>query len=260
MAKNDLTILKIGGSLLNPGQFPLLMKGLAPFLKRNRAVVVHGGGKEVTAMAERLGLETKFVHGRRFTDDATMEVVEMVLGGKVNPYIADQLNALGVPALGLSGRNARIVAAKPVRELGRVGLPSKIRSETIRSFLERGLVPVFASIASDGKGGALNVNADEMASAIATALKAKRLILFTDVPGVLDASKNTIPAITLAQSRKLVADGVITGGMIPKIRSSFEAIRKGVGEIWILEGKLPLKDSRGTVLTSRSSKTRHPFI
>jgi acetylglutamate kinase len=170
-----------------------------------------------------------------------------------------QLNALGVPAIGLSGRNARMVVAKPVPELGRVGLPVKVRADLVRSFLDRKLAPIFASIASDGKGGALNINADEMASAIAVALKARRLILFTDVPGVLDASKRTIPAIRFAESRKLIQDGVITGGMIPKIESSFGAIKKGVGEIWILQGRLPLKDASGTVLTSKSSTTKHPF-
>jgi acetylglutamate kinase len=259
MPSNGLTVLKVGGSLLNPEQFPLLLKALAPFLKKNRTVVVHGGGKEITAMCERLGLETRFVNGRRFTDEPMMEVVEMVLGGKVNPYIADQLNALGVPAIGLSGRNARMVVAKPVPELGRVGLPVKVRADLVRSFLDRKLAPIFASIASDGKGGALNINADEMASAIAVALKARRLILFTDVPGVLDASKRTIPAIRFAESRKLIQDGVITGGMIPKIESSFGAIKKGVGEIWILQGRLPLENASGTVLTSKSSTTKHPF-
>jgi acetylglutamate kinase len=169
------------------------------------------------------------------------------------------LNALKISALGLSGRDGEIVRAKVVSDLGRVGIPSLVKKEPILRILSTGDVPVFSSIASDGKAGALNVNADEMASALAVSLKAHRLILFTDVPGILDADKRTISHITPAKGKELIRSGVITGGMIPKVNSAFQALKKGVKEIWILEGKLPLSKSRGTCLSLSSQLSTHPF-
>jgi len=232
--------------LLEAGNFEKLVKALAPKLKKQRAVIVHGGGKEVTDLAAKLGLKSRFVKGRRFTDDAMMSVVEMVLSGKVNPHLVGCLNALGVRAVGLSGRDGGIVRAKKVPGLGRVGLPSKIKTQPIQRMLSHGDIPVFSSIASDGKGGALNVNADEMACALAMALKARRLILFTDVPGILDSSKKTLHRISEKSAADLIRRGVITGGMIPKVRAALAALKKGVKEILILEGKLPLAKAQGT--------------
>ena len=259
MRTDNVTVIKIGGSLLDKGKFERWIRSLASFLKRHPVVLIHGGGKEVTELCGKLGIATRFVQGRRFTDDATMSAAEMVLSGKVNPAIVAQLNRAGVHAVGLSGRDGAAVSAKRVASLGRVGVPNKVRVPLIRSMLSRKILPVFSSIADDGKGGALNVNADEMASAIAAALGAKRLILYTDVPGVLDASKNTIPHITEKMSRELIQTGVISGGMIPKINSSFQALRKGIGEIWILEGTLPIRQAKGTVLSNRAVTAKHPF-
>ncbi len=259
MRTDNVTVIKIGGSLLDKGRFERWIRSLASFLKRHPVVLIHGGGKEVTELCGKLGIATKFVQGRRFTDDATMAAAEMVLSGKVNPAIVAQLNRAGVHAVGLSGRDGAAVSAKRVASLGRVGVPNKVRVPLIQSMLSRKILPVFSSIADDGKGGALNVNADEMASAIAAALGAKRLILYTDVPGVLDASKNTIPHITEKMSRELIQTGVISGGMIPKINSSFQALREGIGEIWILEGTLPIRQAKGTVLSNRAVTAKHPF-
>lgn len=259
MKRPDLTVIKIGGSLLQTENFKAWVRALVPFLKKHPAVLIHGGGKEVTQLADKLGIESRFVQGRRFTDERTMEVAEMVLSGKVNPFIVSEFNRMGIAALGLSGRDGKTVSAKRVAALGSVGVPSRVRTDVIASLLRQKFVPVFSSIADDGKGGALNVNADEMASSIAESMKASRLILYTDVPGVLDASGKTIPSISLAESRTLIQSGVITGGMIPKIQSSFRALQKGIGEIWILQGSLPLAQSKGTRLSNRASSALNPF-
>ncbi|OGR84626.1 MAG: acetylglutamate kinase [Elusimicrobia bacterium RIFCSPLOWO2_01_FULL_54_10] len=243
-----LTVIKIGGSLLEKGNFEPLVRALVPFLKKNKAILVHGGGKEVTALGDQLKVESRFVNGRRFTDDKMMAIVEMVLSGKVNPFLVGRLNSMKIPALGLSGRDGDIVRAKKVPGLGRVGLPSAVNKLAIMRILKSGDVPVFSSIASDGKGGALNVNADEMACALAMALKAARLILYTDVPGILDGSKKTIPRITEKSANDLIRRSVISGGMIPKVRSALQALKKGVREVQILEGKLPLNKAKGTTL------------
>jgi acetylglutamate kinase len=260
MAEKNVTVIKIGGSLLEENHFPKLVKALVPILKSGKNVVVHGGGKAVSAMSEKLGLKPRFVNGRRFTDSATMEVVEMVLSGRVNPYFVSRLKMAGIPALGFSGRHGGLVRSKPVKSLGLVGLPDLVRVDLISKILKAGFVPVFASVSEDKKGRALNVNADEMASAIASGVKAARLILFTDVPGVLDKNGKTIPLITPAIAERLAADGTISGGMIPKIRSAIGALKSGVGEIWILEGKLPLSKARGTVISLKESSLKSPFL
>ncbi len=259
MRSKEIVVVKIGGSLLQKDKFQLWIRALASYFKRHPVVLVHGGGKEVTRLCEQLGLQTKFVKGRRFTDERTMEAAEMVLSGKVNPAIVSQLNQANVPAVGLSGRDGKIVSAKRVASLGRVGIPNKIRAPFIHAILDRKWLPVFSSIADDGQGNSLNVNADEMASAIASALKARRLVLYTDVPGVVDAFGKTIPHMTRAESQKLIKEGVITGGMIPKINSSFDALKKGIGEIWILEGSLPISKARGTVLSNHPVSAKNPF-
>ncbi len=254
-----LTVLKIGGSLLEQEHFRALIRDLAPFLRKNKSVVVHGGGKEITAWAEKLGIPSRFVNGRRFTDDKLMELVEMVLCGKVNPHIVATLNRFGVAALGLSGRDGDLIRAVPVKGLGRVGLPSKIKTGAIVKFIAQGLVPIFASVASASDGSALNINADEMASALACALKVDRLVLFTDVPGILDQDKKTILQLSPKTAEALIKSGVISGGMIPKVRSAFAALKKGVREIWVLQGKLPLQKAQGTLISLQPKSSRHPF-
>lgn len=253
-----LTVLKIGGSLLERKNFDSLVRGLASYLKKHQTLVVHGGGKEVSALAEEFGIKSTFVNGRRYTDARMMTIVEMALSGKVNPYLVGRLNALGVSALGLSGRDSNLVSARRISSLGCVGIPSKIRVDSIRRILALRDVPVFSSIASDGKGGALNVNADEMAGALARSLKASRLILFTDVPGILDPAKKTIPHINRKSAESLIREGVISGGMIPKVKSALSALEKGVQEVWILEGKAPLARAQGTLVSNQPLR-RQPF-
>ena len=260
-ADSRLTVIKIGGSLLEKGGFNSLIPHIARFLKRNRAVIVHGGGREITAWAKRLGIKSRFVGGRRYTDDKLMGIVEMVLCGDVNPTFVRALNSSEVNAMGFSGRDGMLIQAKPVTGLGRVGIPitEKIKTGLIRMFLAKGIVPVFASVASGSNGKALNINADEMAASLAVALKARRLILFTDVPGILDKSKRTIRHISPETGRDLIRNGTVFGGMIPKVKSAFTALKKGVKEIWILEGKLPLSRARGTLISQNAAGASHPF-
>ena len=256
---NGIDVIKIGGTLLEGNAFAKLARALAAFIKKNPTILVHGGGKAVSALSERLGIPTKFVNGRRVTDAPTMEIAEMVLSGKINPYVSAQLRQCGVAALGLSGHHSGLLRARSIKELGRVGEMDRIDRKKIQQLLTIGYTPVLASIAEDKNGDALNVNADDMASSLAIAQKARRLILFTDVPGILDAQKKTIASITPDQGKKLIADAVITGGMIPKVQSAFEALNRGVKEIWILHGQLPLTNARGTVITENPKKARHPF-
>ena len=256
----NLTVIKIGGSLLEKRHFSLFVRGFVSYLKRQPTVIVHGGGKEVTRDAERQGIKSRFVKGRRFTGDALMKIVQKALSGEVNAEFVSQLNVFGnvfgIDAVGLSGRE--FVQARRIPSLGNVGWPRGVKISLIHDILSKGRVPVFSSIANDGKGKALNVNADDMAGALAIALRARRLILFTDVPGILDTSGKTIPQVTPQSGRSLIRKKVISGGMIPKIQSSFRALKNGVKEVWILQGQIPLARARGTLISHHSS-SRHPF-
>ena len=255
----NISVIKMGGTLLDLTKLPILAKNLSPYIRKNPSLIVHGGGKEVTALCEQLHIPTKFIRGRRFTDPKTMEIVEMVLAGKINPFVTHQLRKTGLHTIGLSGRSADLVQAKRIKNLGQVGLPSKINSSFLFKLFQMKFIPILSSIADDGHGNALNVNADEMASAIATSIQAKRLILFTDVPGILDAQKKTIPIITPAQSKTLIQKQIITGGMIPKIQSACKALQKGVKEVWILQGQFPIHKAQGTVITQNPKNIQHPF-
>lgn len=257
----ELTVVKIGGSLLHSKMFAGLVRSLSDYLRKHKTVIVHGGGKEINDLSARLGIRSRFVQGRRYTDKQTMEVVEMALSGKVNPCLVSQMNRSGIAAVGLSGRQAKLIQATRIKSLGYVGVPSAIKKNLILRILSLGCVPVFASVASTRDGGALNVNADEMAAAMAIALQAKRLILFTDVPGILDRAGKTIRRISFAEGKKLIENNVVSGGMIPKIKSALNALKNGVQEIWIIQGKLPLRQAEGTLLTKNpiSPKQRHPF-
>src|SRR5207247_2500725 len=154
-----------------------------------------------------------------------MEIVEMVLCGSVNPKFVRALNRSKINAIGFCGHNGTLVQARQVAGLGRVGIPvtGKIKKDVIRMFLSKGITPVFASVASGDNGHSLNINADEMAAALAVALKAKRLILFTDVPGILDKNKKTIRSLSNERGRNLIKDGTAFGGMIPKLKSALTA-------------------------------------
>jgi acetylglutamate kinase len=216
-------------------------------------VVVHGGGPQIGSMLEKLGIKSQFSGGLRITDKATVEIVEMVLAGAINKQIVGTINAQGGRAVGLCGKDGNMVTARKVTrsasgnggdvedvvDLGFVGEPDKVDTTVLEQILGRELIPVLAPVASGANGDTYNVNADTFAGAIAGALHAKRLLLLTDVPGVLDKDKNLIKELKVDEIRGLIADGTITGGMIPKVETCIYAIEKGVEGVVILDGKIP---------------------
>jgi acetylglutamate kinase len=215
-------------------------------------VVVHGGGPQIGDMLKRLGIKSEFAAGLRITDAATIEVVEMVLAGSINKQIVGYINAAGGKAVGLTGKDGNMVQARKVTrtivdpdsniekviDLGFVGEPEMVDTMVLTQILGRDLIPVLAPVATSADGGTYNVNADTFAGAIAGALKAKRLLLLTDVPGVLDKSKNLIKELSVDDARRLIADGTITGGMIPKVETCMYALEAGVEGVVILDGKV----------------------
>ena len=212
-------------------------------------VVVHGGGPQIGAMLAKLGIKSSFADGLRITDKATVEVVEMVLAGAINKQIVGFINNEGGRAIGLCGKDGNMVTAKkvvrpevegkPAIDLGFVGDPAKVDATVLEQILGRELIPVLAPIAQGSEGETFNVNADTFAGAIAGALGAKRLLLLTDVPGVLDRDKNLIKQLRINEIPGLIADGTITGGMIPKVETCIYAIEQGVEGVVILDGKTP---------------------
>jgi acetylglutamate kinase len=216
-------------------------------------IVVHGGGPQIEAMLKRAGVQSQFAGGLRITDAATLEIVEMVLAGSINKQIVGYINAAGGKAIGLCGKDGNMVLAKKatrrvvdpgsniekVVDLGFVGEPDKVDLTVLNVVLGRDLIPVLAPVAASADGGSFNVNADTFAGAIAGALKAKRFLLLTDVPGVLDKSKHLIKEMSAADVRKLIADGTISGGMIPKVETCLYALEKGVEGVVILDGRVP---------------------
>jgi acetylglutamate kinase len=215
-------------------------------------VVVHGGGPQIGAMLERLGIKSRFSGGLRVTDKATVEIVEMVLAGSINKQIVGAINAQGGRAIGLCGKDGNMVTARKVTrapgasgevedfvDLGYVGEPDRIDMKVLKQILGRELIPVLAPISQGADGETYNVNADTFAGAVAGALGAKRLLLLTDVPGVLDRNKNLIKELRVDDIRELIADGTITGGMIPKVETCIYALERGVEGVVILDGKIP---------------------
>jgi acetylglutamate kinase len=218
-----------------------------------KPVVVHGGGPQIGRMLEKLGIQSEFQAGLRVTDKATVEIVEMVLAGSINKQLVSTILTEGGRAIGLCGKDGGMVRAKKVTrtmidpdsniekivDLGFVGEPEHVDRAVLDAVLKAELIPVLAPVATGANGETYNVNADTFAGAIAGALKAKRLLLLTDVPGVLDKNKQLIPELTVNEARTLIADGTATGGMIPKIETCIYAIEQGVEGVVILDGKVP---------------------
>lgn len=201
-------------------------------------VVVHGGGKQITTMLDKVGLAARFVDGIRVTDEATLEVVGMVLGGSLNQELVRLVNHLGGAAVGLTGADgglARAAITQP--ELGRVGEVVAI-DRTVIDRLLADFIPIIAPVAAGDDGGALNVNADVFAGKLAQALGAAKLVLLTDIAGVLDADRQLIPTLTPANAKRMVAAGVIRGGMIPKVDNALAALAAGVQKVHIIDGRL----------------------
>lgn len=201
-------------------------------------VIVHGGGPMINAMLERLNIQSEFVNGKRVTDAATMEVVEMVLSGLVNKRIVQAIGAQGGRAVGLSGKDAQLVTCTQTNpELGFVGTPSVVDASILEDLFSSNIIPVIAPLGAGENGETFNINGDTAAGAIAGALKADRLLLLTDVAGVKNADGEVLTEMTAAQIRELTADGAIAGGMIPKTETALDAINEGVRAVVILDGR-----------------------
>jgi len=239
---DKLTIIKVGGKIVEEEQsLRQLLKDFS--LIEGYKVLVHGGGRSATKLAEKLGIESRMVNGRRVTDRDTLEVVTMVYGGLVNKNIVAGLQALGVNALGLTGADMNIIRSekRPVEEVdyGFVGDVKEVNSETLSSLIQQGIVPILAPLTHDKEGNILNTNADTIAGEAAKALALKfdvTLIYCFEKKGVLmneNDDESVIPDINKATFEQLVKDGIVQGGMIPKLENAFQAIEKGVKEVII---------------------------
>lgn len=215
-------------------------------------VVVHGGGPQINEVLKSMGITSTFIKGMRYTDDATMDVVEMVLGGKVNKDVVSRINLEGGRAVGLSGKDAGLIlaekmtiyhqedASKPpeIIDPGMVGDVSRVNPEIIHTLTGQGFIPIIAPVGVGSKGETYNINADVVAAKIASALNAERLILVTDVDGVLDSDKNLISSVNESQAREMIQDNRISGGMIPKVECGLSALNAGVKKAHIINGKI----------------------
>jgi acetylglutamate kinase len=253
---NDETlVIKFGGHAMESDDLARLFARDVVLLKQVgiNPVVVHGGGPQIDAMLKRLDIQTPRVDGLRFTDEATVEVVEMILAGKINKQIVSAINEAGGFAVGLSGKDGHLIRARKLRrtkkdpdsniervlDLGFVGEPAEINPHILDQFKKSDTIPVIAPVGMGGAGETYNINADTAAGAIAGATNAKRLLMLTDVAGVLDKAGNLIPEMTEAQVHAYIADGTISGGMIPKVETCLDAVRQGVDGAVILDGRVP---------------------
>ncbi|WP_299146802.1 acetylglutamate kinase [uncultured Tateyamaria sp.] len=235
-------VIKLGGHAMGSDE------GMASFandvvLMRQvgvNPVIVHGGGPMINEMLERLDITSEFVNGKRITDAATMDVVEMVLSGRVNKRIVQAINRAGGRAVGLSGKDANLMICDQTDpQLGLVGTPSQMDPSILRTLFETSMIPVIAPLGAGRNGETFNINGDTAAGAIASALKADRLLLLTDVSGVKNASGEVVTEITADQIRTMTEDGTIAGGMIPKTETALDAIASGVRAVVILDGRAP---------------------
>lgn len=205
-------------------------------------IVVHGGGPQINQMLQRLGIKSSFVNGLRVTDQATLEVVEMVLSGTINKQLAAAINAAGGRAVGISGKDGGLIRARKLTrngELGFVGEPEEIDSRVLDTFRQSDIIPVIAPLGVDARGATYNINADTVAGAIAAAVRAARFLLLTDVPGVLNGAAQLVPELTAAEARSLIASGVVSGGMTPKVETCLDAVAGGVEAAVIVDGRVP---------------------
>ena len=242
---NKIIVVKYGGNaMISPDLQKAVMDDIVLLsLIGIKVVLVHGGGPEINEMLRRVGKESKFVDGLRVTDEETIDIVQMVLAGKVNKTLVNLLQMKGGHAVGLSGIDGGIIEATMKDEaLGYVGTITRIRTQPITDLLEKNYIPVISTVASDRQGNTYNINGDTAAAYIAGALNAERLIMMTDIAGILrdkDDPDTLIPALTVTEAKKLFDEGVISGGMIPKVDCCIEAIGKGVKHVVIMDGRVP---------------------
>ncbi len=268
-------VVKFGGHAMGDEKLAQAFAQDIVYLKQSgvNPIVVHGGGPQIAAMLKKLEIKSDFVNGLRVTDKPTVEVVEMVLAGAINKEIVSAINGQGGKAIGICGKDANLVLATKITEMpdpesnimkqvdiGYVGEPDQVNTHILDVISNSELIPVIAPVGVTKAGETLNINADTFASAIATATKAKRLLLLTDVEGVLDKNGQLIQELTLEQAKELMRDGTITGGMIPKIESCMDVVEGGVEAVVIINGTVPhcvllellTEHGAGTLLRSTS--------
>ena len=248
-------VIKYGGHAMGDAELAEIFARDIVLLKQVgiHPVVVHGGGPQIGRMLDRLKIKSEFVDGLRVTDAETVEIVEMVLSGTINKEIVAAISAAGGVAVGLSGKDGHLIQARKltrsrrdpdsniekVLDLGYVGEPTEVNASMLTRLEQGGMIPVIAPIGAGAGGETFNINADTVAGAVAAANKATRLLLLTDVIGVLDRERNLIPELTVTRARELIADGTISGGMIPKLETCIEAIEGGLEAAVILDGRVP---------------------
>ena len=234
----QIVVVKVGGNAIEQRKEETLLDVVLLRYVGMLPVLVHGGGAEITAMSERLGLKAEFRDGLRVTDAATMDVVKMVLTGKVTPDLVATINRLGGQAVGMSGEDGPTIIAEELDPgLGLVGRVVQVNPEPITALLQRSYIPVLASIGLGYDGRAYNINADTVAAEVALALDAAKLILMTDVPGVLDGDQRVLPEISRSAAQRMIAVGEVTGGMIPKLQACLRSLAR-VPEAHIIDGRM----------------------
>jgi acetylglutamate kinase len=247
-------VIKFGGNAMGDAALADAFAQDVVYLKQSgvNPIVVHGGGPQIASMLKKLEISSDFVHGLRVTDKPTVEVVEMVLSGLINKDIVSAINRQGGKAVGISGKDANLMIAKKITELpdpesnlmkavdiGYVGDPVEVNPHIVDVISKSDLIPVIAPVGISRDGETLNINADTFASALAARMKAKRLLLLTDVAGVLDKDKNLLTQLTIEEARQLIKDGIISGVMIPKIEGCIEVVEAGVEAVVIIDGRVP---------------------
>jgi acetylglutamate kinase len=270
-------VVKYGGHAMGEPELAAAFAKDIVLLKQSgvKPIVVHGGGPQIAGMLKRLQLKSEFVNGLRVTDKPTVEVVEMVLAGLINKEIVTAINRQGGKAVGISGKDANLMIARRITEMpdpesnlmkavdiGYVGDPVEINPHIVEVITASDLIPVIAPVGISREGETLNINADTFASALAARMKAKRLLLLTDVAGVLDKTGKLIEQLSIQEARQLIRAGTITGGMIPKVEGCIEVVEAGVEAVVIIDGRVPhcvllelfTEHGAGTLLGGRAKK------
>lgn len=247
-------VIKFGGNAMGDEELANAFAQDVVYLKQSgvNPIIVHGGGPQIAKMLAKLSIASEFVNGLRVTDKPTVEVVEMVLAGAINKEIVSAINRQGGKAVGISGKDANLMIATRITEMqdptsnimkavdiGYVGDPKYVNPHIVDVISDSDLIPVIAPVAMSPDGETLNVNADSFASALAARMKAKRLLLLTDVAGVLDGDNSLISTLTVAEARGLIRDGIIAGGMIPKVEGCIEVVEAGVEAVVVIDGRVP---------------------
>ena len=259
-----VVVVKYGGNaMVNEGLKQQVMEDIVLlWLIGVKIVLVHGGGPEINELMDKLGKKPEFVNGLRVTDKETVDIVQMVLAGKVNKTLVNLLEMKGGQAVGLSGMDGRLIEAKIKNEaLGYVGEITNVNIKPVTDLLEKGYIPVISTVGCDDEGNTYNINGDTAAAHIAGALEAERLIMMTDIAGILKDKNDPstlIPKITPAEAEKLYGDGTISGGMIPKVECCIDALKYGVKNVVIMDGRVPhsilmellTDEGAGTMVTS----------